>query len=407
MLSKPSDSEVLVSCQGISKKFCRNLKKSLWYGVKDGVSEIVRGQSSDTLRKDEFWALNDVTFELRRGECLGLLGRNGAGKTTLLKVLSGLIKPDKGTITLKGKVGGLIALGAGFNGILSGRENIRINGAILGYSRDEIEDRMQKIIDFAEIPDFIDAPVQTYSSGMSVRLGFAIAAILTKPDVLLLDEVLAVGDIGFTIKCLNAVREMMKHSAVIFVSHNMQFVSQFCTQVMLFKSGKVVSEKKNVSSGISEYLCFFQNNCINVTSKIIEFKNFQLSNGHGSKILKDSKSNIWQINQGDHISLSIDLLVKERNLELDIFIYIMDLQSTPVVCFNKLNFRNKGKNYSSLKIDLGILDLNSGRYSFTIGAVDSLNGNSMVRMERVLPFYIEGQSFDWGYINRNAGLTIS
>ena len=122
-------------------------------------------------------------------------------------MLSGLIKPDKGTITLKGKVGGLIALGAGFNGILSGRENIRINGAILGYSREEIEDRMQEIIDFAEIPDFIDAPVNTYSSGMSVRLGFAIAAILTKPDVLLLDEVLAVGDIGFTIKCLNAVRK--------------------------------------------------------------------------------------------------------------------------------------------------------------------------------------------------------
>ena len=106
-------------------------------------------------------------------------------KTTLLKVLSGLIKPDKGTITLKGRVGGLIALGAGFNGILSGRENIRINGAILGYSRDEIENRINQIIDFAEIPDFIDAPVNTYSSGMSVRLGFAIAVILTKPDVLL------------------------------------------------------------------------------------------------------------------------------------------------------------------------------------------------------------------------------
>jgi lipopolysaccharide transport system ATP-binding protein len=406
-LSKPSDSELLVSCQGISKKFCRNLKKSLWYGVKDGVSEIVRGHSSDILRKDEFWALDDVSFELRRGECLGLLGRNGAGKTTLLKVLSGLIKPDKGTITLKGKVGGLIALGAGFNGILSGRENIRINGSILGYSREEIEEKMQEIIDFAEIPDFIDAPVNTYSSGMSVRLGFAIAAILTKPDVLLLDEVLAVGDIGFTIKCLNAVREMMKNSAVIFVSHNLQFISQFCTQVMLFESGKVVSEKKNVSSGISEYLCFFQNNYINVTSESVELNNFQLSNSNGSKILKDSKSNIWQINQGDKISLSFDLVIKERSLELDIFTYIMDLQSTPVICFNKLNFKNKGKNYNSLKIDLGILDLNSGRYSFTIGLVDLLTGISIVRMEGVLPFFIEGQSFDWGYINRNAGLTIS
>ena len=162
-MAEAQNSEVLVSCQGISKKFCRNLKKSLWYGVKDGVSEIITGQSSDELRKDEFWALKNVSFELRRGECLGLLGRNGAGKTTLLKVLSGLIKPDQGTVSLKGRIGGLIALGAGFNGILSGRENIRINGSILGYSRDEIEERMQEIIDFAEIPDFIDAPVNTYS----------------------------------------------------------------------------------------------------------------------------------------------------------------------------------------------------------------------------------------------------
>lgn len=374
--------------------------------MKDSISEIARGESSDTLRKDEFWALDDVSFELRRGECLGLLGRNGAGKTTLLKLLSGLIKPDKGTITLKGKVGGLIALGAGFNGILSGRENIRINGAILGYSRDEIESRMQEIIDFAEIPDFIDAPVNTYSSGMNVRLGFAIAAILTKPDILLLDEVLAVGDIGFTIKCLNAVREMMKNSAVIFVSHNMQFVSQFCTQVMLFKSGKVISEKKNVATGISEYLCFFQNNYINVTSESVELKNFQLSNNNGSQILKDSKNNLWQINQGDQISLSLDLVIKDRNLEVDIFTYIMDLQSTPIICFNKLDFKNKDKNFSSLKLDLGILDLNSGRYSFTIGVVDSLQGNSIVRMEGVLPFFIEGQSFDWGFINRNAILTL-
>ena len=282
-MAEEQNSEVLVSCQGISKKFCRNLKKSLWYGVRDGISEIITGQSTDELRKDEFWALKDISFELRRGECLGLLGTNGAGKTTLLKVLSGLIKPDQGTVSLKGRIGGLIALGAGFNGILSGRENIRINGSILGYSRDEIEERMQEIIDFAEIPDFIDAPVNTYSSGMSVRLGFAIAAILTKPDVLLLDEVLAVGDIGFTIKCLNAVREMMKDSAVVFVSHNMQFISQFCTQVMLFKKEKLFLKKKNVAKGISEYLCFFQNNYINISE--LKLKNFKLSNNNGSKIL--------------------------------------------------------------------------------------------------------------------------
>lgn len=406
-MTEKQNSEVLVSCKGISKKFCRNLKKSLWYGVKDGVSEIITGKSSDELRKDEFWALKDISFELRRGECLGLLGRNGAGKTTLLKVLSGLIKPDQGTVSLKGRIGGLIALGAGFNGILSGRENIRINGSILGYSRDQIEEKMQEIIDFAEIPDFIDAPVNTYSSGMSVRLGFAIAAILTKPDVLLLDEVLAVGDIGFTIKCLNAVRDMMKDSAVIFVSHNMQFISQFCTQVMLFKNGKVISEKKNVAKGISEYLCFFQNNYINTTSESVELKNFKLSNNHGSKILYDSKSNILKINQGNQISLSFDLVLKESKLDLDIFTYIMDLQSTPVICFDKFSVKEVSGDTRYLKLDLGLLDLNSGRYSFTIGVVELLKGNSIVRMEGVLPFFIEGQSFDWGYINRKAGLTIN
>ena len=157
--------EVLVSCNGLSKKFCRNLKKSLWYGVKRrNFRNINWSIVQNTTQNDEFWALDNVSFELRRGECLGLLGKNGAGKTTLLKMLSGLIKPDKGTVSLKGKVGGLIALGAGFNGILTGRENIRTNGAILGYSRKEIEERMNQIIDFAEIHEFIDSPVNTYYS---------------------------------------------------------------------------------------------------------------------------------------------------------------------------------------------------------------------------------------------------
>ena len=124
----------LIECDKVSKKFCKDLKKSLWYGVKDVASEICSGQVSGELRKDEFWALRDISFKVKKGECLGLLGRNGAGKTTLLKILSGLIKPDHGAVKLKGTVGGLIALGAGFNGILTGRENIKVNGAILGHS---------------------------------------------------------------------------------------------------------------------------------------------------------------------------------------------------------------------------------------------------------------------------------
>ena len=135
-----------------------------------------------------------MSFELRRGDCLGLIGRNGAGKTTLLKMLNGLIKPDRGRIEMRGRVGALIALGAGFNPILTGRENIYVNGSVLGLSRREIEEKLDDIIDFAEIGKFIDAPVQSYSSGMQVRLGFAIATAL-RTDILLLDEVLSVGEL--------------------------------------------------------------------------------------------------------------------------------------------------------------------------------------------------------------------
>jgi lipopolysaccharide transport system ATP-binding protein len=233
--------DVLVKVEGVSKKFCRSLKRSLWYGVQDVTSELLgREGQNDELRINEFWAVNDISFELRRGECLGLIGQNGAGKTTLLRMLNGLIRPDQGRIEMRGKVGALIALGAGFNPILTGRENIYINASVLGMSKRLVDSKIDKIIDFAEIHDSINSPVRTYSSGMNVRLGFAIAAILIEPDILFLDEVLAVGDIGFAIKCLNAVRRMTNKSAVVFVSHNMQQISGFCTRVMVMGHGTVL-----------------------------------------------------------------------------------------------------------------------------------------------------------------------
>jgi len=394
LLNKPSDSEVLVTCQGISKKFCRNLKKSLWYGVKDGVSEIVRGKSSDTLRKDEFWALDDVSFELRRGECLGLLGRNGAGKTTLLKVLSGLIKPDKGTITLKGKVGGLIALGAGFNGILSGRENIRINGAILGYSRDEIEKRMQEIIDFAEIPDFIDAPVSTYSSGMSVRLGFAIAAILTKPDVLLLDEVLAVGDIAFTIKCLNAVREMMRDSAVIFVSHNIQQISRFCTNVLYFKNGKLILNTNDVSKGINNYLLNIPSKTKQVTSKDLELQKINLEifdNKHKKIVSEDSI--IIKHNSKLNISFLVKNYLKQINIRIKL--YILDTGLNPILTFIDKKDISLKEGLSRFNYDLGKINLCAGKYSFSIVVLNLKDRKTLVRLEDITPFSVIDGNHEW------------
>jgi lipopolysaccharide transport system ATP-binding protein len=246
--------DVLVRVEGVSKKFCRDLKKSLWYGVKDIAAEALgRSSGHDRLRPDEFWAVDDVSFELHRGECLGLIGHNGAGKTTLLKMLNGLIKPDKGRIEMRGRVGALIALGAGFNPILTGRENIYVNGAVLGLSKREIDDKLEEIIEFADIPGFIDAPVQSYSSGMQVRLGFAVAA-MCQPDVLLLDEVLAVGDIAFQAKCLNALSRFREQgTAFILISHNMHMVSRHSTKVMRLQKGRG-TRYDNTDEGIVSFI---------------------------------------------------------------------------------------------------------------------------------------------------------
>lgn len=239
--------DVLVDVQHVSKKFCRDLKKSLWYGIKDVVTEMNPWQrrsaalpvapTGNDLRPAEFWAVNDVSFQLRRGECLGLIGHNGAGKTTLLKMLNGLIKPDSGSITMRGRVGALIALGAGFNPILTGRENVYVNGAILGLSKREIDDQIDSIIDFAEIREFIDSPVQSYSSGMQVRLGFAVATAM-KPDVLILDEVLAVGDANFRSKCYQRIGNILADCAVIIVSHDAYSIRRICNEVLWLKKGK-------------------------------------------------------------------------------------------------------------------------------------------------------------------------
>ena len=234
----------VVEVENVSKKFCRRLRYSLWYGLTDLAAELAgrNGKDKLKLRQAEFLAVDDVSFELRPGECIGLIGHNGAGKSTLLKMLNGLIRPDKGRITMRGRVGALIELGAGFSPVLTGRENIYINGAVIGFSKREIDAKFDEIVDFAELQDAIDAPVQTYSSGMYVRLGFAVAAQLN-PDILLIDEILAVGDMAFRIKCMNRIWNLLKSGAgVILVSHNMYHVQAFTTRAILLQKGRIDSE---------------------------------------------------------------------------------------------------------------------------------------------------------------------
>lgn len=230
----------LLSVQNVKKRFCRTLKRSLWYGVKDIAGDLIGRQEGELkLRPDEFLAVDDVSFDVHPGESLALIGRNGAGKSTLLKMINGLFRPDAGQIVVNGRMAALIELGAGFNPILSGRENIYVNAAVLGMTRRDVDSRLEAIVEFAELSSFIDMPLKNYSSGMKVRLGFAVASQL-EPDILLIDEVLAVGDAAFRAKCYRRLSELMEAgTAFVLVSHSHHTLLTVCQRGVAMDKGKI------------------------------------------------------------------------------------------------------------------------------------------------------------------------
>lgn len=360
------DKEVLIKVEGLSKKFCKDLKTSLWYGVKDLYSNFRGNKGERQLRDKEFWAVKDINFELRRGECLGLIGHNGAGKSTLLKILNGLIKPDLGKVTIKGRVGALIELGAGFNPILSGRENIYNNGAILGFSRKEINEKLEEIIDFAEIREFIDMPVQNYSSGMKVRLGFAVAAQM-EPDVLIIDEVLAVGDVGFRAKCYQRISELMQNCCVILVTHSMSQVSKICTRSLLLHKGKI---KANGNNG-EVIEAYYNENQVDDKPTLVHSE---------SCILESFKIN-ENFFKGKIRKLEIDINVLSEIAieEIDIGIFLMSRELIPVCQVNSKLYKEKiflNKGSNRIKFIVDELHLNTGIYKFAL-TVESLNPNKI------------------------------
>jgi len=394
-------SEALIKVEGLSKKFCRDLKRSLWYGVQDLSSELLgrRHGGGDGLRPDEFWAVRDINFELRRGECLGLIGHNGAGKTTLLRILNGLIKPDQGRIEMRGRVGALIALGAGFNPILTGRENIYINAAVLGMDRRHVDGKLDEIIAFAEIGDFIDTPVQNYSSGMSVRLGFAVAAVLIEPDILFLDEVLAVGDIGFVIKCLNTVRRMTSNAAVVFVSHNMQYVSSFCTRVMVMDHGQALLNSPNPADGIDRYYGLVKYDV--QTSGTGEAQVLDLELIAGGQMLTGDESSIPQ---GVQLTAVMRLRINASCPAAHAHLFIHDEAMAPIVCTpihdSTGHMLALAPGEHRLELPLGKLDLNAGKYSFVISVQDAATNVSLIRAQGLRPFRVFADRTHWGKVVR-------
>ncbi|MBO4919667.1 MAG: ABC transporter ATP-binding protein [Erysipelotrichaceae bacterium] len=214
----------------------------------NSLKEIFTSALSGKLQYNEFLALDHVSFSLEKGKTLGLIGRNGAGKSTTLKLISGILKPTEGTIITRGNIVPMLELGAGFDLELTGKENIYLNGAILGYSKEYLESKYEEIVDFAEIREFIDMPIRNYSSGMMARLAFSIASVVN-PEILIVDEILSVGDAAFQEKSLNRMKELMSGGAtVLFVSHNLEKIEEMCDVVLWLDHGKVrmISDAKEV-----------------------------------------------------------------------------------------------------------------------------------------------------------------
>jgi lipopolysaccharide transport system ATP-binding protein len=260
--------DIVISVEGLGKRYSIRHERERYTALRDVLADKAKGlfrrnggSQPSTLNsqpsKEDFWALKDVSFEVKRGEVLGIIGRNGAGKTTLLKILSRITEPTEGRVRIKGRVASLLEVGTGFHPELTGRENIYLNGAILGMSKAEIKKKFDEIVAFAETEKFLDTPVKRYSSGMYVRLAFAVAAHL-EPEILVVDEVLAVGDAEFQKKCLGKMESVAKREGrtVLFVSHNMAAVHRLCDSAILLHEGNL-SDIGSVKDVIEHYLTSF------------------------------------------------------------------------------------------------------------------------------------------------------
>ncbi len=310
----------------------------------------------------DFWALRDIDFQLQNGEVLGIIGRNGAGKSTLLKILSRITQPTTGRITLRGRVSSLLEVGTGFHEELTGRENTYLNGTILGMKKREIDKKFEEIVEFAGVEEFIDTPVKRYSSGMTVRLGFAVAAHL-EPDILIVDEVLAVGDAEFQKKCIGKMKDVAGHGrTVLFVSHNMDSIRNLCSRCLVLQEGRKIFDGK-VSEGLKCYLSrnAGQNTYVKAPDKLDPQKEMEFLT-----------CSLPENCEGDD-HLELEYIVRKK-VGCVISVCIQDLVGTPIfqtidtdidqTRFTKLPGRYK------VRLPLPFEWLQKGRYSISLSAAD-------------------------------------
>ncbi len=309
-------SEVAVRMEHVYKKF---RKGEVYSSLRDLIPALTgrmfRQSELSESDKREFWALQDLSFEVKSGECLGIVGHNGAGKSTALKILSRIMKPTKGQMVVHGRLSALIEVTAGFHQDLTGRENIFLNGTIMGMTKREIESKLDQIIEFSGIGEFIDTPVKRYSSGMYARLGFSVAAHVD-PDVLIVDEVLSVGDYAFQQKCIERMKEVLRSGvAVLFVSHNLKTVAEFCNKCLLLEGGRTVALGP-APEIISRYLNPDANGRgAGFDSSPVRISGVKIRNEHGESM---------QFRSGEKAWVDVELTARTRCTKLSVTLDILD-----------------------------------------------------------------------------------
>lgn len=380
-------SDIAIKVEDVSKKFSQSIKHTMFYGATD-LGRVFLGlkHNEKGLRKGEFWANKDINFEVKKGESLGLVGGNGAGKSTMLKMLNGIFMPDKGYIAINGKVGALIEVGAGFHPMLTGRENVYVNGSILGMNKSEIDRKLDAIIDFADIEKFIDAPVKHYSSGMYVRLGFAIA-VHCRPEILLIDEVLAVGDANFQRKCLDYLLDLRKNGVTfIIVTHSMQTIEAIAKIGILFHKGEMLSYGES-GKIVAQYELMMRNNSNLEMTESINSENsigtqadtLQLVkrytdfgtndvNIDNIRLLDSNNENRKQFDSDEQMSIEVLLSVKEplENIKL----WLSFINEFDVVCLGSRHIVNLKEGKQVIRIYFNEIQLTTGRYKMALHFFD-------------------------------------
>ena len=364
----------------VSKKYRKGEK---FNSLRDSIPFLFSKAAREKLKKakedQEFWAVKNVSFNIKKGDVVGILGPNGAGKSTILKLLSRIIVPTKGSMKIHGRLAALIEVTAGFHPELTGRENVYLNGTILGMSRKEIDSRFNEIVEFSGISEFIDTPVKRYSSGMYSRLGFSVAAHLS-PDILLVDEVLSVGDMAFQAQCSRKMRELLKSgTTIILVSHQLALIKSLCKRAILLQNGEVIRE-----GGMEDVIPYYQNIVLEKTE--IDFKKSLASSTGKVKVEHKSVVTIYEVKledgngqpkesfkAGEPISLTLRYEARERVEKPKFLLEI--IRSDGVSCCNSSN-EDQGKaidhimGKGAIKIDLAKVNLAAGIYMAQLSVWD-------------------------------------